>query len=76
MRHPRNAFTSDAFDVSYLEPGGLQSIDNPIGTRLSPMSQVRPVTHVFGLDNNILAEGVGFEPTVPLRARRFSRPVP
>jgi hypothetical protein len=23
-----------------------------------------------------LAEGVGFEPTVPLRARRFSRPVP
>jgi hypothetical protein len=24
----------------------------------------------------ILAEGVGFEPTVPLRARRFSRPVP
>jgi len=26
--------------------------------------------------NNILAEGVGFEPTVPLQARRFSRPVP
>jgi hypothetical protein len=24
----------------------------------------------------VLAEGVGFEPTVPLRARRFSRPVP
>jgi hypothetical protein len=24
----------------------------------------------------ILAEGVGFEPTVPLQARRFSRPVP
>ena len=23
-----------------------------------------------------VAEGVGFEPTVPLRARRFSRPVP
>ena len=22
------------------------------------------------------ADGVGFEPTVPLRARRFSRPVP
>jgi hypothetical protein len=27
-------------------------------------------------ENNILAEGVGFEPTVPLQARRFSRPVP
>ena len=29
-----------------------------------------------GWTNNILAEGVGFEPTVPLQARRFSRPVP
>ena len=26
--------------------------------------------------HNAMAEGVGFEPTVPLRARRFSRPVP
>jgi integrase-like protein len=25
---------------------------------------------------DLLAEGVGFEPTVPLQARRFSRPVP
>jgi hypothetical protein len=25
---------------------------------------------------HVLAEGVGFEPTVPLQARRFSRPVP
>jgi hypothetical protein len=24
----------------------------------------------------MLAEGVGFEPTVPLQVRRFSRPVP
>jgi hypothetical protein len=28
----------------------------------------------IGADN--MAEGVGFEPTVPLQARRFSRPVP
>ena len=28
------------------------------------------------MENNILAEGVGFEPTVPLQARRFSRLVP
>ena len=27
-------------------------------------------------ETTLLAEGVGFEPTVPLRARRFSRPVP
>jgi hypothetical protein len=26
--------------------------------------------------SRLLAEGVGFEPTVPLQARRFSRPVP
>ena len=26
--------------------------------------------------NSILAEGVGFEPTVPFQARRFSRPLP
>jgi hypothetical protein len=25
---------------------------------------------------SLMAEGVGFEPTVPLRVRRFSRPVP
>jgi hypothetical protein len=25
---------------------------------------------------SLVAEGVGFEPTVPLQARRFSRPVP
>ena len=29
----------------------------------------------LSLDNQ-LAEGVGFEPTVPLQVRRFSRPVP
>jgi hypothetical protein len=29
-----------------------------------------PVTY------GVLADGVGFEPTVPFRARRFSRPVP
>ena len=28
------------------------------------------------IENSIVAEGVGFEPTVPLQARRFSRPVP
>ena len=32
-----------------LEQRTLQTIDNPFGTRLSPMSQVRSVTHVSGL---------------------------
>ncbi len=39
---------------------------------------------IAGIDINVfepgakiqVAEGVGFEPTVPLQARRFSRPVP
>ncbi len=27
-------------------------------------------------DKNVVADGVGFEPTVHLHVRRFSRPVP
>ena len=40
------------YDLGYfdLEQNTLQPLDNPFGTRLSPMSQVRPVTHVSGLD--------------------------
>jgi hypothetical protein len=39
-------------DLGYfdLEQKTLQPLDNPFGTRLSPMSQVRPVTYVFGPD--------------------------
>jgi len=33
-----------------LEQRTLQTIDNPFGTRLSPMSWVRSVTHVSGMD--------------------------
>ena len=38
------------YDLGYidLEQGTLQTIDNPFGTRLSPMSQVQTVTHVSG----------------------------
>ena len=34
-----------------LEQKTLQPPDNPFGTRMSPMSQVRSVTHVSGSDN-------------------------
>ena len=39
-----------SYDLGYidLEQRTLQTIDNPFGTRLSPMSQVRTVTHVSG----------------------------
>ena len=33
-----------------LKQKTLQPLDNPFGTRLSPMSQVRGVTYVSGLD--------------------------
>jgi hypothetical protein len=40
------------YDLGYfdLEQKTLQPLDNPFGTRLSPMSQVRSVTHVSGPD--------------------------
>jgi hypothetical protein len=41
------------YDLGYfdLEQKTLQPLDNPLGTRLSPMSQVRSVTYVSGPDN-------------------------
>jgi hypothetical protein len=41
------------YDLGYfdLEQKTLQPFDNPFGTRLSPMSSVRSVTHVAGLDS-------------------------
>jgi hypothetical protein len=40
------------YDLGYfdLEQRTLQTIDNPFGTRLSPMSEVRSATHVSGSD--------------------------
>ena len=32
--------------------------------------------NIFRYLGDIMAEGVGFEPTVPVKVRRFSRPVP
>ena len=40
------------YDPGYIElkQRTLQTIDNPFGTRLSPLSQVHDVTYVFGMD--------------------------
>jgi hypothetical protein len=35
------------------------SLDNPFGSRLSPMSWVRPVTYVSGLDDGFMTLGAG-----------------
>ena len=66
------------YDLGYfdLEQETLQPLDNPFGTRLSPMSQVRSVTYVSGLDRSSLAERVGFEPTVRFPAHTLSKRAP
>ena len=52
------------YDLGYidLEQRTLQTIDNPFGTRLSPMSQVQTVTYVSGLDRGRVVAEEGFEP--------------
>jgi hypothetical protein len=60
------------YDLGYfdLEQKTLQPLDNPFGTRLSPMSQVRSVTHVSGLDKMGLARSERFElPTLGIEIR-------
>ena len=49
------------YDLGYidLEQRTLQTIDNPFGTRLSPMSLVRSVTHVSGPDKQGVGGGSG-----------------
>jgi hypothetical protein len=58
------------YDLDFIDLAQktLQPLDNPFGPGLSPMSQVRSVTHVSGTDRRQLAEGEGFEPPMPLRA--------
>jgi hypothetical protein len=49
-----------------LEQKTLQPLDNPFGTRLSPLSQVRSVTYVSGLDNNSIGERGGTRTLDPM----------
>ena len=44
----------------------MRPLDNPFGTRLSPMSWVRGVAYVSGLDN-VQGGGEGGIPIPPLR---------
>ena len=64
------------YDLGYidLEEKTLQPLDNPFGPKVLPMSQERSVTYVSGPDRNLLAEREGFEPPVPVKVQRFSRP--
>jgi hypothetical protein len=47
------------YDLGYidLEARTLQPLDKPFGPRLSPMSWVRSLTHVSGLDMKRLVAG-------------------
>ena len=56
--------TRSTFEWTTLKP-----LDNPLGTRLSPMSQVRSDTYVSGLDMGKVVAGEGLEP--PTRTFRL-----
>ena len=53
------------YDLGYidLEQKTLQTIANPFGPIVLPMSQVRSFTHLSGPYSIVLVAGVGFEPT-------------
>src|SRR5262245_64274299 len=61
--------------ISATSPGAenLAPLDNPFGTRLSPMSRARPATDVSGLDTASLAEGEELGSN-PLRVSQRSSP--
>ncbi len=52
------------YDLGYfdLETCVLEPLENPFGPKVLPMSQVRSVTHVSGLDPQNLVSAAGLEP--------------
>ena len=66
------------YDLGYidLEQRTLQTIDNPFGTRLSPMSQGQSVTHVSGPYTKGVAVRDGFEPSILFPVYTRSRRAP
>ncbi|MGR9472498.1 hypothetical protein [Rhizobium leguminosarum] len=55
------------YDLGYidLEQRILQTIDNPFGMRLSPMSEEQSVTYVFGMGNLETGAGEGIRTLDP-----------
>ena len=53
------------YDLGYFdrETRVLEPLENPFGPKALPMSQVRCVTHVLGLDHKLMVPAVGLEPT-------------
>ncbi|MGB8604774.1 hypothetical protein [Bradyrhizobium sp.] len=70
-----NSRTPAAYDLGYfeLEQKTLQPLTNPFGTRLSPLSLVRPVTYVSGLDAEAQPAAHG-EPSTAVGAVTGSQP--
>jgi hypothetical protein len=56
------SFMQDDLGHFDLEQKTLQPLDDPFVTRASPMSQVRNVSHVTGLDKVKPGGRAGFEP--------------
>jgi hypothetical protein len=60
------------YDLGYFddETCRLEPLDNPFGPKLLPMSPVRNVTYVSGVDSLRVATPAGFEPaTLSLEGR-------
>jgi hypothetical protein len=88
LRLPNNSGAGSRNDGDVVSQHVLRELRRP--DRFLTQNMLLPSVHSIVrrakisdniLDNinilaDILAEGVGFEPTVPLQARRFSRPVP
>jgi hypothetical protein len=55
-----------------LKQKTLHPLDNPFGARLSSMPQVRPVTHVSGLDRPDMVAGEGAA-TTSFTAAKFNK---
>jgi hypothetical protein len=60
-----SAMTCDLVNID-LEQRTPQTIDNPFGTRLLPVSQLHAVTHVSGLDNGFVGERGGTRTLDPM----------
>jgi hypothetical protein len=70
--HPAGDEKNHQYNGENDQADGVRVIPNALYARLCVAVENDKLFNYI----NGLAEGVGFEPTVPLRARRFSRPVP
>ncbi len=70
------SITDDDLGYIDLQEKTLHPLDNPFGPKVQSMSQKRSVKDVSGPFSKILAERVGFEPTVGVNLHTLSKRAP